>query len=166
MKLCCDCLAEFDNDNGVCPKCGSIKQISSAKLKDTQNRIGAILDQIEHAKSTEEKKTQAKLLAQLLTDPQCYWVYYEYPIKTQTKSSLGIDSPPVILQNGYHKEVNPSYFRHVRSNSLYVPKCPTCGSPNIEKISLTSKVVGGALFGLFSSNVRKTMHCKNCGYKW
>lgn len=48
----------------------------------------------------------------------------------------------------------------------YVPKCPTCGSPDVEKISLSSKVVGGALFGLFSSNVRKTMHCKNCGYKW
>ena len=52
------------------------------------------------------------------------------------------------------------------TNSQYTPKCPTCNSPDVEKISLTSKVVGGALFGLFSSNVRKTMHCKNCGYKW
>ena len=47
-----------------------------------------------------------------------------------------------------------------------IPKCPTCQSTAVEKISLTSKAVGGALFGLFSSNVRKTMHCKNCGYKW
>lgn len=47
-----------------------------------------------------------------------------------------------------------------------VPKCPTCGSKNIEKISLTKKAIGGAMFGLFSSNVRKTMCCKNCGYKW
>ena len=47
-----------------------------------------------------------------------------------------------------------------------LPKCPTCGSHNVKKISLTSKVVGGALFGLFSSNVRKSMRCKNCGYKW
>lgn len=47
-----------------------------------------------------------------------------------------------------------------------IPKCPTCGSTNIEKISLGKKAVGGALFGLFSSNVRKSMHCKNCGYKW
>ena len=53
-----------------------------------------------------------------------------------------------------------------KQESSNVPKCPTCQSTNIEKISLTSKVVGGALFGLFSSNVRKTMHCKNCGYKW
>lgn len=46
------------------------------------------------------------------------------------------------------------------------PKCPTCGSTNIEKISLGKKAVGGALFGIFSSDVRKSMHCKNCGYKW
>lgn len=46
------------------------------------------------------------------------------------------------------------------------PKCPTCGSTNIEKISLGKKAVSGALFGLFSSNVRKSMHCKSCGYKW
>lgn len=46
------------------------------------------------------------------------------------------------------------------------PKCPTCGSTNIEKISATKKVVGGAMFGLFSSDVRNSIHCKNCGAKW
>lgn len=46
------------------------------------------------------------------------------------------------------------------------PKCPTCGSTNIEKISLTKKAVGGFMFGILSSDVRKTMHCKKCGYKW
>lgn len=46
------------------------------------------------------------------------------------------------------------------------PHCPTCGSTNVEKISVGKKAVGGALFGLLSSNVRKTMCCKNCGYKW
>ena len=46
------------------------------------------------------------------------------------------------------------------------PKCPTCGSANIEKISLGKKAFGGVMFGLLSSDVRKSMHCKNCGYKW
>ena len=36
-------------------------------------------------------------------------------------------------------------------------KCP---------ISVTSKVVGGAMFGIFSSNVRNTFKCEQCGYKW
>ena len=45
-------------------------------------------------------------------------------------------------------------------------KCPTCGSTNVKKISLTSKAVGGAMFGLFSSNIRNTFKCEKCGYKW
>ena len=51
-------------------------------------------------------------------------------------------------------------------DSDVMPKCPTCGSINIEKISFGKKLTGGALFGILSSNVRKTMHCRNCGYKW
>lgn len=46
------------------------------------------------------------------------------------------------------------------------PICPTCGSRNVSKISLTSKAIGGAMFGVFSSNIRNTFKCNNCGYKW
>ena len=46
------------------------------------------------------------------------------------------------------------------------PKCPTCGSPNIKKISATKRWVSTGLFGLASSDVGKTMQCENCGYKW
>lgn len=56
--------------------------------------------------------------------------------------------------------------RAVLNEQSNVPKCPTCGSTNIEKISLTKKAFGGAIFGLFSSDIRNTMHCKHCGCKW
>ena len=46
------------------------------------------------------------------------------------------------------------------------PKCPTCDSTNVEKISTTKKAIGFVAVGVFSSNFGKTMHCKNCGYKW
>lgn len=49
---------------------------------------------------------------------------------------------------------------------MNVPKCPTCGSSYVEKISSSSKITGGLLLGLFSSNVKNSYHCKNCGYKW
>jgi len=48
----------------------------------------------------------------------------------------------------------------------FKPRCPTCGSTNIQKISLTSKAIGGYMWGIFSSNVRNTFKCNNCGYKW
>lgn len=48
----------------------------------------------------------------------------------------------------------------------YVPKCPTCGSPDIEKIGTASKVLDVAFWGFASGKVKKTFHCKNCGYEW
>lgn len=46
------------------------------------------------------------------------------------------------------------------------PKCPTCGSTNLKKISTTSKVTSVAMFGLLSQKVKKTYHCNSCGYEW
>lgn len=46
------------------------------------------------------------------------------------------------------------------------PKCPTCGSTDIKPISGTKRWLTAGLFGLASSNVGKTMECRNCGYKW
>lgn len=51
-------------------------------------------------------------------------------------------------------------------NEKNVPKCPTCGSTNVNKISATKKAAGFVAVGVFSSNFGKTMECKNCGYKW
>ena len=46
------------------------------------------------------------------------------------------------------------------------PKCPTCGSTKVHLISTAKKATGFVLAGVFSSNFGKTMHCKQCGYKW
>lgn len=48
----------------------------------------------------------------------------------------------------------------------YSPKCPTCGSPNIEKISTTERAVSVVGLGLFSKKINKSFKCKNCGYMW
>ena len=45
------------------------------------------------------------------------------------------------------------------------PKCLTCSSTNLKKISTTSKVVNTAMFGLLGIKRHKTFHCNNCGYE-
>ena len=47
-----------------------------------------------------------------------------------------------------------------------VPKCPTCQSTNLKKISTTSKVVNTTMFGILGTKRYKTFHCNNCGYEW
>ena len=52
------------------------------------------------------------------------------------------------------------------TSSSNKPKCPTCGSTNIKKISGTKRRLSTGLFGLASSDIGKSMCCQNCGYKW
>ena len=53
-----------------------------------------------------------------------------------------------------------------KDNQPPKPKCPTCGSTNIQKISDLRKAGGAILFGIFSKDAKSQFECKNCGYKW
>lgn len=46
------------------------------------------------------------------------------------------------------------------------PKCPTCGSTHIRKISASKKMAGAIGFGLFSKTARSQFECLDCKYKW
>ncbi len=61
--------------------------------------------------------------------------------------------------------VSEEEYRKLKTNPN-VPKCPTCSSTNIEKISSFDKAAGAVMFGLFSKTARSQFKCKNCGYKW
>lgn len=66
----------------------------------------------------------------------------------------------------YHAKLDAE-LAEAEARKQYVPKCPTCGCPDIEKISAGAKAVDVALFGLWGSNKRKLQfRCKNCGYEW
>lgn len=49
---------------------------------------------------------------------------------------------------------------------VYTPRCPTCGSPDLEKIGTASKVLDVAFWGFASGKPGKQFKCKNCGYEW
>lgn len=61
---------------------------------------------------------------------------------------------------------NTAYEQQHNYKTKYVPKCPTCGCPYVEKIEFSTKIGWGILIGLFSNNIRRTFHCTNCDYRW
>lgn len=53
------------------------------------------------------------------------------------------------------------------ATDLNIPKCPTCQSTNVAKISLANKAGKVALVGVFAiGKVSKTFKCNACGYEW
>lgn len=57
-------------------------------------------------------------------------------------------------------------YPYKQNKEQYIPKCPTCSSTNIERISSFDKAAGAVMFGLFSKTARSQFKCRNCGYKW
>ena len=53
-----------------------------------------------------------------------------------------------------------------RYKQMNAPKCPVCGSTNIEKISTTSRAISVATVGLASGKIGKQNKCKNCKHMW
>lgn len=61
---------------------------------------------------------------------------------------------------------NEELLKNDKVKQANIPKCPTCSSINLKKITVTSKAMNTALFGLFGTKRHKTFHCNNCGYEW
>lgn len=70
------------------------------------------------------------------------------------------------LNQDFEKSKNKPYsFEKPRINQNR-PKCPTCQSTKIRKISATRRAVGALGFGLLSKTAKSQFECMNCGYKW
>lgn len=46
------------------------------------------------------------------------------------------------------------------------PKCPTCSSTDIKRISGMKRALHGYAFGIFSKTAFSQFECQHCGYKW
>ena len=75
----------------------------------------------------------------------------------------------------YNEELDKQIREQVRqevdnikpaSQNSNVPKCPTCGSTNIKRISTANRAVSIGLFGLLSGKIGKNYECRNCKAKW
>lgn len=71
-----------------------------------------------------------------------------------------------IFDKKWHPENYDDEPKPIKVSNENVPKCPTCQSTNIKKISTASKAGAVFLWGLFSQKVKKQWHCNNCGYEW
>ncbi len=53
-----------------------------------------------------------------------------------------------------------------KSDDDTVPKCPTCSSTNIKRISATERTTSIIGLGIFSKKINKTYKCLNCKCTW
>ncbi len=150
---------------GAGDKLMKTEKISLKKLDDSVNLLclacGQRLDE-ERIKIDEEKIKNSPLF----DCPDCH-----KPISKRANVCVHCGCPISEIINEIDTHAHkPSVIQKVETpaqNITTIPKCPTCQSTNVEKISLKSKVGKVVLVGVFAiGKVSKTFKCNACGYQW
>lgn len=137
-----------------CPKCGHIEDLSPKLRPLCKNCNSNLIDTEYNFLDADNDNGDLK--------PEIRKAIFEKYIK---------DNPEYSEDAVKDREEQEKYDRlHMPSSSGYssqnTPKCPTCQSTNIEKISDVKKAAGFLTVGVFSKNFGKTYHCRNCDYRW
>lgn len=146
----------YRNSNGTCIYCGS-------KLVQTDVTTRELYDMTSDEETFDEVKDKARIVANKYGDFQFSETAYNEKRRIQREENEAIKRRS---QASNSSTTSSSFSSVAQQSNTNIPHCPTCGSTNIKKISVTSKAVGAGLFGLFSKTARSQFECKDCGYKW
>lgn len=64
------------------------------------------------------------------------------------------------------EEYDDNLNNKIKQEQANQPKCPTCGSTNVQKITGLERGISVATLGLFSKKINKSFKCNHCGYTW
>lgn len=144
-----------------CEKCGQHYDISDKRLNDLKNVTCTGCCSVGYFKLVPQKYLNEGMWG---INKNLEGEFIEKFIK----ASPNFDQASWDRRVGY-QETRKHYdeiLRNEMQEEKNVPKCPTCQSTNLKKITVTSKAMNTALFGLFGTKRHKTFHCNNCGYEW
>ena len=147
MKICPKCRGLYFDQDQQCDNC----KIELLDTDDFNTTLGEYY-QMNHSQRVANRYNPQYEIVCKYQFPEIY-EYNEQKSQQEYKALQRKAQQKMIEKEQIEKQQN-------------TPKCPTCGSTNIEKISAGKKAIGFVAVGVFSSNLGKTMHCKNCGYKW
>ena len=100
-----------------------------------------------------------------LLDETYSFVYKVRDMVQLSGTSIG-DVRPIVEKILETKEIPPTLNIFRSKEVVNVPKCPTCGSTNIKRISATERATSILGLGIFSKKINKTYKCLNCNHTW
>ena len=103
------------------------------------------------------------------------WLKYPVPAKDASKMDQDyvkkIQDEATTYDAGVKAEIQEELEKERKKaeeaeKPVYTPRCPVCGSPELQKIGTASKVIDVAIWGWASRKPGKQFKCENCGYEF
>lgn len=146
----------------ICPKCRGLyfdqdQQCNNCKIelldKDNFNTALGEYYQMNHSQRVANRyNPRYKILCR-----------YQFPEIYEYDEQKSQQEYEVLQRRAQQKRIE----KECLEKKTHVPKCPTCGSTNLSKITTAHKAGKIILFGIFGMGDNgKTWKCKNCGSKF
>ena len=146
---CPECNKEVSEQANICIHCGF-------PLKDKSISKECIING--------ERYDLSDLLEQILSNADKVHTLIKLRQKCNLQLAEATKLYEVILQN---REIPNEFNYNMEASQLISqPKCPTCQSTDVHKMSALETGASVAVLGLFSRKINKTFKCKHCGYMW
>lgn len=72
----------------------------------------------------------------------------------------------ILTEKSARYETQKAQSQSILEEASRKPKCLTCGSTNIRRMSAVETGASVLAFGLFSKKINKTFKCSNCSFTW
>lgn len=147
-KYCPKCRHNFSDAFDECVYCGSELKNGTIEIEDVQ--------------------TEKPIFE--MSDEEILDKYSDYKKRIEEQTGRKMSNSEFLLGIREARRDRSNYqadrYKSISESIANAPKCPTCQSTDILKISGLSKVVSVAVWGIFSQKVHKQWHCNNCGSEW
>lgn len=174
---CKECGGTVSTTARACPHCGAIihtaynnpfavyydgeemnaAQVIAALYNHDPNIKRRIWDMCNRSGIAEDDLTISGFVDQIYTIFETQYGYKPEPIE------LWIPPSEASIRQ---REFEESQIKPTTHQSKCTPRCPTCGSTNIQKVSVSGRAIGGLIFGGLSVEGRAQFFCKDCKYQW
>lgn len=153
MKLCMECYRELFDFDTKCDKCGSSNLLEEKEVEKIKNDL----------------KNAGPIKVKRLLKNEKYVAIQNYLEAKENNYWDAFKSDPVMRainksENKNSENVEANFQTKQPDKTELIITCPYCKSTNVKKITVTSKAIHTAVFGIFSlGRNSKQWHCNNCG---
>lgn len=148
-----------------CKGCGSKMKLLSEELKYRYHIFVDDWEQISREEMILRKENF--VMTELKSNPMFSVEEYKKQIQNQKQINKDIEEYDQKQNLEQQSKINKE-AQKILDKQNCVPKCPICGSTNIKKITMTTRAVKTAAFGVAGAvdDAGRTYKCENCGSKF
>ena len=162
LVKCIECGGLVSTKSLMCPHCGCLGKYNQGIIDYSIVFCGQTLDLIKPLQLMHKNGVQT------LHDGDAQWavIYLSQTFDLGEHINELFDAVQAKYDEIKDLMPPPEFLDIEETPSSGTPKCPTCGSTSVIRVSIGTRMLDGLVYGHLSAEGRAQFRCQKCGFSW